>query len=58
MIPIGPFVLESAIGRGGTAVVWRAHHREQGDPVAVKVLTSEGVRNPLYFKIQQMQLVW
>jgi tetratricopeptide (TPR) repeat protein len=50
MIPLGPFVLESVLGRGGMAVVWRAHHREQGTPVAVKVLTSDAARNPLFFK--------
>ena len=50
MISLGPFVLDSAIGRGGMAVVWSATHREQGHPVAVKVLTSEAARNPLFFK--------
>lgn len=50
MISLGPFMLESVLGRGGMAVVWRARHREQGSPVAVKVLTSDASRNPLFFK--------
>lgn len=49
MIALGPFVLEQAIGRGGMAIVWRAVHRDQGHPVAIKVLTSEAARNPLFF---------
>ena len=49
MIPLGPFVLEQAIGRGGMAIVWRAVHREQRQPVAIKVLTTDAARNPLFF---------
>jgi len=49
VIALGPFVLEQAIGRGGMAIVWRAFHREQGQQVAVKVLTTEASRNPLFF---------
>ncbi len=37
-IPVGPFDLLQPIARGGMAVVWRARHREQGVPVAVKVM--------------------
>lgn len=47
MIPLGPFVLENPIGRGGMAEVWKGHHL-QGTPVAVKVLVGENNRQPLF----------
>ena len=47
-IPLGPFVLDDVIGRAGMGVVWRGSHVEQRVPVAVKVLTMEGSRDPLY----------
>ena len=46
--PLGPFLLDDAVGRGGMAVVWRAHHREQQRPVAIKVLTSSSSRDPVF----------
>lgn len=46
-IPLGPFVLERLIGRGGMAEVWSGYH-QSGTPVAVKVLTGEKTRSPLY----------
>ena len=49
VIPLGPFLLEKAIGRGGMAIVWRALHREQRQAVAIKVLTTDAARNPLFF---------
>ena len=40
-VQLGPFDLQTPIGRGGSGVVWRAIHREQGVLVAVKVLTAQ-----------------
>jgi len=47
-IPLGPFVLDEVIGRAGMGVVWRGTHVDQKVPVAVKVLTLKGSRDPLY----------
>jgi serine/threonine protein kinase len=47
-IPLGPFVLHEVIGRAGMGVVWSGTHVEQGAPVAVKVLTQEGSKDPLF----------
>jgi eukaryotic-like serine/threonine-protein kinase len=41
---VGPFVLESPLGRGGMGAVWTARHEASGAPVAVKVLTTERAR--------------
>jgi tetratricopeptide (TPR) repeat protein len=48
MIPLGPFVVDRLIGRGGMAEVWEGHHRDEGTRVAVKVLTGEGARDDLF----------
>ena len=48
MPQVGPFRLESVIGQAGMGVVWRGHHTEQHIPVAIKFLTEEGARDPLY----------
>lgn len=40
-IPLGPFVLEEPIGRGGMGAVWRGRHPEQGVPVALKILDTQ-----------------
>ena len=37
-IALGPFDLIEEIGRGGMGVVWRAVHRSQGLPAAIKVM--------------------
>ena len=37
-LKLGPFLLDRPIARGGTGVVWRGRHAEQGVPVAVKIL--------------------
>ena len=43
-IPLGPFELIAPLGHGGMAVVWEGTHREQGVPVAVKVITATHAR--------------
>ncbi|MFY9822255.1 MAG: protein kinase, partial [Thermoanaerobaculia bacterium] len=43
-IPLGPFLLDRCIGRGGMAEVWSGVHAAQGVPVAVKVMTAERAR--------------
>jgi serine/threonine protein kinase/tetratricopeptide (TPR) repeat protein len=45
---LGPFELEGPVARGGMAEVWSARHREQGVPVAVKVLTGPQARDPKF----------
>lgn len=45
---IGPFALFDVIGAAGMGVVWRGMHVEQNIPVAIKFLTAEGSRDPLY----------
>lgn len=50
VLSLGPFHLEIPLGRGGMATVWRARHREYGSAVAVKILTGDAVKNPLFFK--------
>lgn len=45
---IGPFALFDVIGAAGMGVVWRAMHVEQRIPVAIKFLTADGARDPLY----------
>ena len=43
---VGNYVFETVLGRGATAVVWRAHHRILGTKHAIKVLErkSKGIR--------------
>ena len=45
---IGPFQLIEVVGQAGMGVVWRGIHEEQQVPIAVKFLTEEGARDPLY----------
>ncbi|MBX2803065.1 MAG: protein kinase [Myxococcales bacterium] len=37
-VHLGPFRIESPLGQGGMATVWRALHQERGIPVALKIL--------------------
>jgi predicted Ser/Thr protein kinase len=44
---IGDFVLEAKIGDGSYGAVYRAHERELGTPVAIKMLKHEASHNPV-----------
>ena len=50
-IPVGPFRLTEPIGQGGMAQVWGALHAREGAPAAVKILTGEALRNPVYLAL-------
>ncbi|MEW5849418.1 MAG: protein kinase [Myxococcota bacterium] len=39
-VTLGPFALQSRVGSGGMAEVWRGIHQRQRVPVAVKVMTG------------------
>ena len=45
---VGPFRLDGVIGQAGMGVVWKGRHVEQDVPVAIKFLTEDGARDPLY----------
>lgn len=47
-IPLGPFQLVRPVGEGGMGMVWLARHRDQGVPVAVKVITGRSAASPEY----------
>lgn len=42
---LGPYQIDSVLGRGGVSMVYKAHRR-QGQPVALKVLFSSVARQP------------
>ncbi|MCB9764109.1 MAG: tetratricopeptide repeat protein [Alphaproteobacteria bacterium] len=44
-VPQGPFDLFRVLGGGGTGEVWEALHRDEGVPVAIKVLTTQAARS-------------
>lgn len=48
VIPLGPFELIKPIGRGGSCEVWRGVHRDQGHPVAIKVVFGRKARTPRF----------
>ncbi len=50
-IPLGPFDLIASAGRGAMAEVWRAVHRRQGVPVAVKVVTAPAGREARFRRL-------
>ncbi|MCB9758622.1 MAG: protein kinase [Alphaproteobacteria bacterium] len=43
---LGAFALEQHLSTGGMGEVWRARHLGSSAPVAVKLLTSKGARDP------------
>lgn len=47
-IPLGPFELNSLLGQGGMGEVWRGSHVGQQVPVAIKVVTAQRARDPLF----------
>jgi serine/threonine protein kinase/tetratricopeptide (TPR) repeat protein len=49
-IHVGPFDLHEQIGKGGMGEVWQGVHREQGVPVAMKVITADAARQPRYLE--------
>ena len=55
-IPLGPFVIEQVIGRGGMGEVWRGTHVAQRIPVAIKVLTAVGSTDPLFLSCFQNEV--
>ena len=52
---IGPYELESEIGRGSMSVVYKARHRDSGAVVALKVLKDSETPNPNYLKRFQQE---
>ena len=50
-IPLGSYELHAVCGRGAGGEVWRGVHRDQGVPVAVKVLAPDAVADPLRWEL-------
>ncbi len=48
MPTLGPFTLERPLSKGGMASVWGGVHTVSGHPIAVKVLSLEGVDEALF----------
>jgi tetratricopeptide (TPR) repeat protein len=52
---VGPYVIEGVLGHGGMGVVYRARHRDGGDAVALKTVSTpdlasfEGLRQEIRF---------
>lgn len=49
-VRLGPFVVESLLGRGGMADVYRGVHVAQQTPVAIKVITATYAQEPLFLQ--------
>jgi serine/threonine protein kinase len=49
-IALGPFALLAPIGVGGMGEVWAGVHAVAGDPVAIKVLTENYARDPIFVR--------
>ncbi len=47
-LPLGGLLLHEPIGRGGMGEVWRAEDPSRGRDVAVKVLTPQAARDPVF----------
>ena len=43
-VRLGAFYLQEKIGQGGMGAVWKGVHLQQGQAVAIKVLSSERAR--------------
>ena len=56
-IPLGPFLLQKVIGRGGMGEVWQGVHKEQRVPVAIKVLTAVGTSDPVFASCFQNEVL-
>lgn len=53
---LGPFRVLEPIATGGMAQVWRGVHREQGLPVAIKLVLGSQARNPAYRALFQNEV--
>ena len=53
---LGPFVIERPIGSGGMGEVWRAVHRDEHVPVAIKVIGQHWARQPSYRQAFQREV--
>ncbi len=49
-IALGPFDLEREIARGGMGIVYRATHRAEGVPAAIKVIRQVGVQRAQFYE--------
>lgn len=47
---VGPYRLEARLGAGATGVVFRATNRDDGSPVALKILRSQLSADPTYVR--------
>ena len=55
-IPLGAFVLQAPIARGGMGEIWQGVHPRHGVPVAVKVMTAEQLRIDEYREAFQKEI--
>lgn len=55
-VDLGPFHLVAPLGRGGMGEVWRATHRGDGTPVAVKVITKKYATKDVFLSAFQREV--